>query len=644
MSKTKQRKEKSLFSLSPSAALSILSEESEQETISRQDSCQYASQDAGQDESQDEESFNRSFTFESDGEDVPPAPQSSTFEVKENFLDSKISELRQDRGYEIEDASEPPKDSENDNSEEDVDEEGDDDDEEVGVNNNQSVLPLNLKVLRFEEFNLSKPILKGLHEMGLVQPTPIQAAAIPLALQGKDLLGGAVTGSGKTAAFLVPILERLYQASLMQQRTRSGRVLILLPTRELAAQCCQVAGKIARHTGLSAVLLAGGLPIREQESQLRQLRPDVLVATPGRLIDHLHNTAGFALDALEILVLDEADRMLEEGFSDELAEIIRHCPDSRQTMLFSATLGGEAIQDLARLSLHRPARVQVDDAELLARRLSQQFIRIREGREGDRMAILVALLKRTCLGERTIVFLPTKQLAHRVRIILGLAGMPVVELHGGLAQTERIAALERFKEVPGQILVCTDVAARGLDIAQVQTVLNWNMPVSYAQYLHRVGRTARAGNTGRSITMVGEGADRKLLRQVIRNSTESVKHRLISPAVIERYRSLLTSMEADVEALLTAEAEERQLQLAEGEVKRAENLLNHRREIHSRPAKQWFQSERQKDQSRKRERPQSVGENNLKHEKIQKTEKTQKIQKTQKTHKTPNNSKKINRK
>ena len=449
----------------------------------------------------------------------------------------------------------------------------------------------------FADMKLSRALLKALSALNFDKPTPIQRAAIPVALMGKDICGGAVTGSGKTAAFLIPIIERLLHKP--KHASPKIRVLVVLPTRELAVQCHEVACKLACFSSnISVCLAAGGLPMKVQEIELRRV-PDVVIATPGRLIDHLRNSAGVTLQTVEVLVLDEADRMLEDGFADELDEIIRACPRQRQTILFSATMT-ENVDELVRLSLNRPARLFVDANTALARKLRQEFVRIRADREADRLPILLALCRRTCT-RRCIVFFPTKELAHKFRLILGLVGLKVAELHGGLGQVERLEALDRFKNETADFLIATDVAARGLDIAGVKYVLNYSMPQNYKLYLHRVGRTARAGASGCSITLVGEGADRKLLKMVIKNASEPVKHRQIQPAVIDQYRVMLNELQHSLDILLEEEHEEKILAKTEKELERAQNIIVHQNEISSRPKKTWFQSKRQKAISKKRD-------------------------------------------
>ena len=451
----------------------------------------------------------------------------------------------------------------------------------------------------FESFEISKPLLKALSVMGLRHPTPIQQAAIPVALMGRDICGGAETGSGKTAAFLVPVIERLLRVP-KRSTTMRIRVVILLPTRELAVQCVEVARKLTAfcNGAIRVSLAAGGMPMRAQEAEVRT-RPDIIVATPGRLIDHTTNTPGFSLDDIEVLILDEADRMLEEGFRAELEEIIRHCPgpEHRQSMLFSASMTDD-VDELARLSLKKPVRLFVDARHAIARRLEQEFVRVRNDAAMDepaRLALLLALAERVVAkeGKRCIVFLPTKELAHRCRVILGLAGLRAVELHGGMEQAGRLDALLRFRRFEADFLVATDVAARGLDIPSVDCVLNHSMPANYNQYLHRVGRTARAGQSGQSITLVGE-ADRKLLKLVMRNSTVPVKQRSIPSAVHEAYRSRLSQLSADIEQVLACEHKDKLLDKAQREADRASNLLKHAAEIKSRPKKTWFLNERAK--------------------------------------------------
>ena len=282
----------------------------------------------------------------------------------------------------------------------------------------------------FQNMSLSRPILRGLAAVGFAEPTPIQTKTIPVALLGKDVVGGAVTGSGKTAAFIIPILERLLYRP---KKVPTSRVGILMPTRELAVQCFNVAKKLASFTDVTFCQLVGGFSLREQENVLRT-RPDVIIATPGRFIDHMRNSPSFTVDTLEILVLDEADRMLEDGFADELNEILVTIPKSRQTMLFSATMT-DSVDKLIRVGLNRPVRLLVDAKKQTVGTLVQELVRIRPGREDKRLAYLMYLCENVHT-DRAIIFFRQKREAHRVRIIFGLCGLKAAELHGSMSQEQ----------------------------------------------------------------------------------------------------------------------------------------------------------------------------------------------------------------
>lgn len=295
----------------------------------------------------------------------------------------------------------------------------------------------------FQSMSLSRPILRGLAAVGFLEPTPIQTKTIPIALEGKDVVGGAVTGSGKTAAFIIPILERLLYRP---KKVPTSRVAILMPTRELAVQCFNVAKKLASFTDVSFCQLVGGFSLREQESVLRT-RPDVIIATPGRFIDHMRNSASFTVDTLEILVLDEADRMLEDGFADELNEILTTIPKSRQTMLFSATMT-DTVDKLIRVGLNRPVRLMVDARKQTVGTLIQEFVRLRPGREDKRLGYLMYLCQNVYV-DRAIIFFRQKKEAHRVRIVFGLCGIKAAELHGSMSQEQVSLLLHPTLSVSG---------------------------------------------------------------------------------------------------------------------------------------------------------------------------------------------------
>ncbi|KAL5495218.1 DRS1 [Sanghuangporus weigelae] len=443
----------------------------------------------------------------------------------------------------------------------------------------------------FTTMSLSRPLLKALTTLGFTTPTPIQTATIPVALLGKDVVGNAVTGSGKTAAFMIPVLERLMYRERGKNKA-AIRCVVLVPTRELGVQCTDVARKLAAYMDVRISLIVGGLSLKAQEAELRT-RPDILVATPGRLIDHLRNSLSFGLETLDVLILDEADRMLSEGFADELKEIIQACPTSRQTMLFSATMTDD-VDELVRMSLNRPVKLFVDPKRSTARGLIQEFVRVRSGKESERPALLVALCKRT-FRQGVLAFFRSKKLAHQMRVVFGILGMKAEELHGDLSQEQRLRALQLFRDGSVDYLMATDLASRGLDIKGIETVVNYDMPGQLAQYLHRVGRTARAGKKGRSVTLVGE-ADRKILKAAIKHASDAdkVRHRTIPAEQLALWSKRLVDIRDEITEVLKEEKEEKAMRHAERDLKKGENLIEHEKEIFSRPARTWFQSEKEK--------------------------------------------------
>jgi ATP-dependent RNA helicase DDX27 len=506
----------------------------------------------------------------------------------------------------------------------DESEEDDDDDEEARkeaekaakfFDNKSGNTDVAQEVEAFTQLTLSRPLLRGIVAMGYVKPTKIQSSVIPVALAKRDICASAVTGSGKTAAFLLPILERLLYRS--QGRTKA---LILTPTRELAAQCMGMISTLTQFTKITSVLVVGGSKnMNAQISELRT-RPQIIVATPGRLLDHVTNSAGVSLEDVEFLVLDEADRLLDLGFQDEVDELIKACPIDRQTLLFSATMNTK-VDDLIKLSLKRPVRIRISDKNSsgsrdleVAPRLEQEFIRVRSGNEGvNREAMLVALLTRT-FSTQTIVFFDTKKKAHRMMILCGLCGIQCAELHGNLTQAQRLEALEKFRKGEVEILLATDLAARGLDISRVETVVNFEMPTQVETYIHRIGRTARAGRRGKSCTLIGEGR-RHLMKEIMKDASDRTKSangeassnhsknavirsRSIPAAVIAHFVKKIQSLEPHVEEVLQAEAVAKMDRLAEMEVMRAQNIIEHSDEIKSRPQRQWFASEKQKQNTK----------------------------------------------
>ncbi len=344
--------------------------------------------------------------------------------------------------------------------------------------------------MAFSALNLHPTLLRGVEALGFVRPTPIQSQAIPHALEGRDLLANAVTGSGKTAAFLLPILHQL-----MDRPRGRTRALVLAPTRELALQILDDLSGLARYTGLKAAAVYGGVGMGPQEKAFRK-GDDVIIATPGRLLDHFQYDYA-ALSGLEYLVLDEADRMLDMGFLPDIRRILRHVPEPRQTLCFSATMPAP-IEALTREILRRPARIALQRRAAPARGIAQTVYPVPSGLKG---ALLVALLKRGHMDE-ALVFTRTKHRANRLAKLLNRNGVSAERIHGNRSQAQRTKALAGFKAGEFRVLVATDVAARGIDVEALGHVVNFDIPAVPDDYIHRVGRTARAEATGKAFTLV----------------------------------------------------------------------------------------------------------------------------------------------
>ncbi|MDP9192534.1 MAG: DEAD/DEAH box helicase [Acidobacteriota bacterium] len=357
----------------------------------------------------------------------------------------------------------------------------------------------------FSSFGLHADLLRGVKELGFQRPTPIQTDAIPPAVAGKDVLAAAATGSGKSAAFLLPILNRL-----IGKKRGTTRALILTPTRELAAQIDEHLRDLAVHTPLSGAAVYGGVGMGPQEHAFRS-GVDVIVATPGRLLDHFQY--GYAkLEGLEILVLDEADRMLDMGFLPDIRRVLKHLPTKRQTLFFSATLP-QAIVELSRDMLKNPAMISIERKAAPAVGITQSVFPVSQELK---MPLLEALLQR---GEirSAIVFTRTKHRANRVFEQLERKKISVARIHGNRSQLQRTEALNGFKAGKYRILVATDIAARGIDVEALSHVVNFDVPNIPEDYIHRVGRTARAEMTGDAITFVApdEEADLRAIERAI---------------------------------------------------------------------------------------------------------------------------------
>ncbi len=342
----------------------------------------------------------------------------------------------------------------------------------------------------FTALKLHPDLLKGIRELGFTRPTPIQADAIPPGVAGRDVLACAQTGSGKTAAFLLPILHRL-----IARPRRVTRALVLTPTRELAAQIVEDLNALAVHTPLTAAAVYGGVGMGPQEHAFRS-GVDVVVATPGRLLDHFRQPYA-KLEGLEYLVLDEADRMLDMGFLPDIRRILRHVPKKRQTMFFSATMP-PPIAELAREMLKDPVTISVERPSKPAVGITHAVYPVPQELKAQ---MLVELLKRDLVRE-ALVFTRTKHRANRVADYLVRAGVRAERIHGNRSQAQRTQALEGFKQGRYRVLVATDIAARGIDVEALSHVVNFDVPAVPDDYIHRVGRTGRAELTGDAFTFV----------------------------------------------------------------------------------------------------------------------------------------------
>eukprot|EP00606_Chrysophyceae_sp_TOSAG23-5_P000781 GSChrysophyteH2.ASY1.ANO1.1183.1 assembled CDS len=384
-------------------------------------------------------------------------------------------------------------------------------------------------VTMFSQLNLSRPLLRAVDAAGYTAPTAVQAKVIPYALAGRDVCASAVTGSVQ---------------------------------------------KLARFTDITCCLICGGKKDIKSQTVLLRQRPDIVVGTPGRIIDHLRNSASVNLQDLDVLVLDEVDRLLDLGFQAELEELVKHCPHGRQTLLFSATMTAK-VEDLVKLSLRKPVRVKASGGPAtIAPRLVQEFVRVRE--EEDREAQLACLLCKSFKGEgRTIVFFETKKAAHRFCAVLNILGVKAVELHGDLPQLQRDLAVQKFRDYEVDVLIATDVAARGLDVQGVRLVINAEMPRSVSTYVHRVGRTARG--------LLSADAAQVLTRTIPANT-------------ITQFRNKIDGLEADLEDAFREERVTTKLEIAVREAERAQNLLLHEDEISARPNRTWYQTETQKNE------------------------------------------------
>jgi ATP-dependent RNA helicase RhlE len=365
--------------------------------------------------------------------------------------------------------------------------------------------------MNFEQFSLDARIMAGVKAIGYTTPTPIQEQAIPVVLQGGDVLGLAQTGTGKTAAFVLPILQKLTQGPM-----RRVRVLILAPTRELAEQIHQATFDLGKLTKARSVAIYGGVSKGPQLAALRR-GAEIVIACPGRLLDHI-NDGNIDLSQVEVLVLDEADRMCDMGFLPDIRRILGHLPKQRQTLFFSATMPAE-IRSLSSSILSNPVTVQVD-ISAPAKTVSHALYPVPEG---HKKRLLLSMLQQTTT-DRVIIFTRTKRRARNLAEDLVVQGYRVVALQGNMAQNRRLEAINGFRDGKYDLLVATDIAARGIDVTEISHVINFDMPDTVDAYTHRIGRTGRAHQTGEAFTFVAEG-DEPIVREIEKLLGSSIERR-----------------------------------------------------------------------------------------------------------------------
>lgn len=517
--------------------------------------------------------------------------------------------------------------------------------------------------MSWADVHLHDSLVRAAVAAGWASPLEVQRKAIPLALGGRDLLVSALTGSGKTGAFLLSLLERMVlRLDASGPSANYGTAAVVLsPTRELAVQTANVFSDLARFTPLRACLLVGGVAAQRQEAELRS-SPDVVIATPGRLADVLRNMPGFSLDGVQVLVLDESDKLLQVGFQAEVQEILAHCPLSRQVLMFSATLD-PALLSFAGLVLKRPLKLEIDPPKAISPAITQEFVRLDpaagQGPEA-RDCCLIALLTLSFPSAKTLVFCNQKSTAKRLHLLLSqVLELPGVGcINGDQTQAARLEALENFRSGDYRVLVATDVASRGLDIAGIGLVIQYDFPRDLDGYVHRVGRCGRVSSIavrgdaegaagadagassagsrleGRSISFItssprsggpaagiaagtdgetgGEGGatssasaihntEREILKALSsrRGSQPAAKlsQRTIDPAVLSSIGAALATQGAytRLAELIDEQRFTEKLEIQELRVRKAENMLEHGAEIMSRPKKTWFQSTREKE-------------------------------------------------
>ena len=370
----------------------------------------------------------------------------------------------------------------------------------------------------FSELELDSELLRAIEEIGYSRPTVVQAQAIPHALDGKDVMASAPTGTGKTAAFLLPMIQHLQD--FPRKRPGPARILILTPTRELAIQVADQARALAKYTTLKVFTITGGISYDEHAEMLGKTQ-DIVVATPGRLMEYIE-AEKFDCRAIECLILDEADRMLDMGFGKIVERLNHECRWRRQSLLFSATLEGKGVREFSETILNEPVEVNADPSRRERKKIHQMYLRC--DNMDHKLALLENIIKEQ--AERTIIFVKTRERLGILRGQLEAMGIPCNWIQGEMAQAARTNMITRFRDGVVNVLIATDVAARGIDLPDVSHVINFDLPRTAEVYVHRIGRTARAGKKGTAISLV-EAHDQSMIERISRYMKEEVQERFI---------------------------------------------------------------------------------------------------------------------
>ncbi|CAA9991312.1 DEAD/DEAH box ATP-dependent RNA helicase, putative [Plasmodium knowlesi strain H] len=478
----------------------------------------------------------------------------------------------------------------------------------------------------WSDLYISRPFLKVLYEGKLNNPTFIQRDVIPLALEGKSILANSETGSGKTLAFVLPILERLLHSPNIKMRSYNPRSicitksLILLPTRELALQCYDVVKSMTKYVPITYSLFCGGIDVKQQEHEYKK-KKDIFICTPGRILDLLLNSSSDFINYLEVVVFDEADKLLELGFKEECLKVLDVCKFKKQILFFSATLTRD-IKELANFSLKNPIFIQsgVDNRKVdskgeiipscisnkkilksfkISEKLNQEFVNIVN--EKYRRAALLHLCSNV-YKNHAIIFFKTKKETHLMYLIFSLFNFKCAELHGSLTQKKRIESILKFKKNEVDFLLCTELASRGLDIDHILYVINYNLPSNVIKYVHRIGRTARIGKDGTSSTLYrpNEKTDvKKIIKGLKKSKNAKIFRRNISNDSILHWDNLLRKKKKQIKEMIKEEKENKEIDKATKSIEKIKNLIQFKEEIMSRPPREWFLTNKEKLHLRK---------------------------------------------